>query len=84
MNSDDDVVKTLWRLSHDALSDEVVAIVTQVGDRCHLAIVSGVEGSIMEDSYADLETLLHEAQERRVELEQQGWSGGDDDSQEER
>ena len=44
---------TLWRLTHDALSDEVVATVTRVGSMCHLTIVSGVEGSIMEESYAD-------------------------------
>lgn len=69
---------TLWRLTHDALSDEVVATVTQVGSMCHLTIVSGVEGSIMEESYADIDTLLREARERRVELEQQGWSGSDD------
>ena len=72
---------TLWRLTHDALSDEVVATVTRVGSMCHLTIVSGVEGSIMEESYADIDTLLREAQERRNELEQQGWSG-DAESQE--
>jgi len=73
-------METLWRLTHDGLSDEVVATVTRVGSTCHLAIVSGVEGAIMEESYADIDTLLREAKERRIELESQGWSGDDGES----
>ena len=69
---------TLWRLTNDVLSDEVVATVTRAGETCRLAIVSGVEGSIFEESYPDLETLLVDAHEHRIELERQGWTGDDE------
>ena len=68
---------TLWRLTNDVLSDEVVATVTRAGETCRLAIVSGVEGSIFEESYPDLETLLVDAQEHRIERERQGGTGDD-------
>lgn len=71
---DDDVEYTLWRLTHDALSDEVVATVSRVGEMCRLAIVSGVEGAIFEESYPDIETLMREAKDQRIELERQGWA----------
>jgi hypothetical protein len=67
-------VDTLWRLINDVLSDEVVATVTRSGGTCRLAIVSGVEGSIFEESYPDIETLLQDAREHRIELERQGWT----------
>ena len=72
-----DVEYTLWHLTNDVLSDEVVATVTRAGETCRLAIVSGVEGSIFEESYPDLETLLVDASEHRIELERQGWTGDD-------
>jgi hypothetical protein len=82
MEKHDVAASMLWRLTHDGLSDEVVATVTRVGDMYRLAIVSGVEGSIMEESYPDIEALLREASEQRFELERQGWGGGADDSSE--
>ena len=72
-----DVQYTLWHLTNDVLSDEIVATVTSVGESCRLAIVSGVEGSIFEESYPDIETLLLDAKEHRIELERQGWTGDD-------
>jgi hypothetical protein len=76
----DVVAYTLWHLTNDVLSDEVVATVTRAGEICRLAIVSGVEGSIFEESYPDLETLLLDANEHRIELERQGWTGGDQEA----
>lgn len=65
---------TLWRLTNDALSDEVVASVIRAGEACRLAIVSGVEGAIFEESYPDIETLMLDATDQRIELERQGWT----------
>jgi len=78
MKNSDDGVRTLWRLTNEALSDTVVATATEAGGQCHLTIVSGVEGSIMDASYPDVETLLREASDHRMELERQGWEPTDE------